>query len=257
MTAEELINALNILAPPSYAMELDNPGLLVGDKTHKVDSVYLALDASGPVIEKAGACDMLITHHPMIFSAIKSVQADDFIGKRIIRLIKTDTVYFAMHTNFDCAVMGRIVSEKLGISSDQVLEEIEGAPPLTGIGCAGNLKEKMTLRDLAAFVRKSFCLPPVRYYGDPDLVISRAALCPGSGKSETGSALRSGAQVYITGDVDHHFGIDCVEKGIAVIDAGHHGLEHIFVDFMARWFEENYPDVRVVRDNNSSPFQTI
>ena len=88
-------------------------------------------------------------------------------------------------------------------------------------------------------------------------MISRAALCPGSGKSETGSALRSGAQVYITGDVDHHFGIDCVEKGIAVIDAGHHGLEHIFVDFMARWFEENYPDVRVVRDNNSSPFQTI
>ena len=46
MTAEELINALNILAPPSYAMEWDNPGLLVGDKTHKVDSVYLALDAS-------------------------------------------------------------------------------------------------------------------------------------------------------------------------------------------------------------------
>lgn len=62
--------------------------------------------------------------------------------------------------------------------------------------------------------------------------------------------LKAGSQVFITGDVDHHYGIDCVEKEICVIDAGHHGLEHIFVPYMEQWLKENCPEIQTVTDDN-------
>lgn len=63
--------------------------------------------------------------------------------------------------------------------------------------------------------------------------------------------LKAGSQVFITGDVDHHYGIDCVEKEICVIDAGHHGLEHIFVPYMEQWLKENCPEIQTVTDRQS------
>ena len=82
-------------------------------------------------------------------------------------------------------------------------------------------------------------------------------MCPGSGKGMDGDVLEAGGQVFITGDVDHHYGIDCVEKGICVIDAGHHGLEHIFVPFMEQWMQENCPEIETVTDGNQSPFFVV
>ncbi len=70
-------------------------------------------------------------------------------------------------------------------------------------------------------------------------------------------AIDAGAQVFITGDVDHHDGLDSVEKGLAVIDAGHHGLEHIFVDYMAEWFKTHHCELTVIKDRNASPFMVI
>jgi len=259
MTAKELINTLEELAPPSLAMEWDNPGLLVGDADRELKSVYLALDATSDAISGAAenGCDMLITHHPMIFSPVKNVRADDFIGRRIIALIKNDITYYAMHTNFDSAVMGRIVSEKLGISVERALDPATEQEPSVGIGTVGTLDKAVTLAELALKVRREFDLPPVRYFGDGSALVGRAAICPGSGKSVASEALRAGAQVYITGDVDHHFGIDSVEKGLFVIDAGHHGLEHIFVDYMSDWFSANFPQIKISRDKNCSPFEVI
>ena len=82
-------------------------------------------------------------------------------------------------------------------------------------------------------------------------------MCPGSGKGRDADVLQAGSQVFITGDVDHHYGIDCVEKGICVIDAGHHGLEHIFVPYMEQWLKENCPEIQTVTDDNQSPFFVI
>lgn len=260
MDRKVLIEALEQLAPPSYAMEWDNPGLLIGSPEGEVRKVYLALDARSAAIDRAGqaGCDLMITHHPLLFRPVKSVRSDDFIGRRIISFIRNDMSCYAMHTNFDVAVMADIVAQKMGISKDRPLEitgEEDGRD--IGIGFVGNLPVPMTLAGLAELIRERFGLQDVRCFGRPDAICSRAACCPGSGGGMADEAAAAGAQVFITGDVDHHYGIDCNEKGLCVLDAGHYGLEHIFTDWMQQWFADHFPEIEVLTDRDEAPFYDI
>ena len=201
---------------------------------------------------------MILTHHPLLFSAIKSIRDEDFIGHRLMMMIENKINYFAMHTNFDVAVMADIAADRLGLKNRMPLAMVrETESGLKGIGSSGTLDDELTLAELAALVRKAFDLPQVRCYGDPETTVRKISMCPGSGKGMDADVLKAGSQVFITGDVDHHYGIDCVEKDICVIDAGHHGLEHIFVPYMEQWLKENCPEIQTVTDDNQSPFFVI
>ena len=85
----------------------------------------------------------------------------------------------------------------------------------------------------------------------------RAAICPGSGKSMIGTAIQKGAQVMITGDIGHHDGIDAVDQGIVIIDAGHYGLEHIFIDRMEQYLKAQFPQLEIRKTQGGNPFQVI
>lgn len=260
MILKELIHDFTELAPAEYAMSWDNSGLLIGHPDADIQKVYISLDASGSAVDQAvmQGCDLLLTHHPLIFSPVKSIRADDFIGRRLLKLAENRISLYAMHTNFDITVMGRIVAEKLGQTIEGPLETIlEENGQKAGIGTVGGLSGPIKLEDLAKAVKDSFELPQVRMFGDPQRLVRKAAICPGSGKGMAGEAIALGCDVLITGDIDHHEGIDSVEKGLAVLDAGHHGLEHIFVTYMAEWMQSHYPGIEVIRDVNSSPFSII
>ena len=96
----------------------------------------------------------------------------------------------------------------------------------------------MTVEETAELVKQAFGLKTVSVYGLEKGFVSCAAVCPGSGGSEIEEALKKGADVLITGDISHHQGIDAAARNMAVIDGGHYGLEHIFIDFMCRYLEE-------------------
>lgn len=247
MKCSDIIMKLEELAPCRCASEWDNIGLLAGRRERSVERVFLALDATDEVIEAAISfnADMLITHHPLIFKPLLKVNDDDFIGKRILTLIQHDISYYAMHTNFDAApgCMADLASEKLGLLHGQIMEvtdETEGI--VSGVGRAGELPNPMTLKELADTVKVAFGLPFVTVYGDlkSDHLLTRAAICPGSGKSVIKYGLKAGSEVFITGDIGHHEGIDCLAQGMAVIDAGHYGLEHIFMDFMEDYMMQTF-----------------
>lgn len=248
MRCTELIRCLENLAPLSYACSWDNPGLMAGRGNKEIRKVLIALDATDEAVELAvkGGFDLLLTHHPLIFSPIKKVNDQDFIGRRLVKLIQADIGCYSMHTNFDAApgCMADLAGGRLGLSDTQPLEvmgedETRGMP--YGIGICGNLEKAMDLRELALTVKERFSLPFVNVYGLEKLCgpMVRAAVCPGSGKGMSGRALALGAQVLITGDMGHHDGIDAVALGLAVIDAGHYGLEHIFMDFMEDYIREH------------------
>lgn len=114
--------------------------------------------------------------------------------------------------------------------------------------------EEMTLRRLTEFTKAAFSLEQAKVFGDPDAVISKAAISPGSGKSEIKNAIKAGAQVLITGDIDHHDGIDAVAQGLCVIDAGHYGLEHIFVPYMKKYLEQYCEGVEVRAQRLTFPY---
>ena len=70
-------------------------------------------------------------------------------------------------------------------------------------------------------------------------------------------AVKSGADVLITGDIDHHEGIDAVAKGIAIIDGGHYGLEKIFVPYITNFLQRELPGIEILSAMNQEPFWYI
>lgn len=85
MICRELIEKLNILCPPEYAMSWDNSGLIAGRIDREIKTVYIALDATDAVIDAASAAgaDLLLTHHPLVFSSLKKINDSDFTGRRL------------------------------------------------------------------------------------------------------------------------------------------------------------------------------
>ena len=116
------------------------------------------------------------------------------------------------------------------------------------------MKKPVDLETLASNVKRAFEIPAVKIFGDLDRMVSRVALCPGSGKHMTEYAIEKNCDVLITGDIDHHQGIDAIQQGIAIIDAGHHGIEHIFIDQVAGFLKERFPDLEVEKEANPVAF---
>ncbi len=260
MKLEEIIMQLEELCPPQFAVSWDNSGLQTGRYDQEVSMVCLAVDATTPVIDFATdqGADLLLTHHPLLFSGLKTIHDRDFIGKRVMTLIRNDISCYAMHTNFDVMGMADAAADLLRLTDREVLEvTYEDEVSKEGIGRTGRLMEHMRLDDFAAFVRDTFRLESVRVYGNADDTIVSCAVLPGSGKDEIDLAAAAGADVMITGDVNHHAGLDALEKGIAVIDAGHYGVEKIFVPYMEDYLHRKLPDLEILRAPEQEPFHLI
>ena len=260
MVCEEIMQILEEQSLAALACDWDNVGLLIGSPEKEVNKIYVAVDATEEVVEEAvnSGADLLLTHHPMIFKGVKQITSGDFLGKRIIKLIQSDTAYFAMHTNFDVRGMGELAGAIMGLKDDSVLSvsgEYNGAP--VGMGRVGNLLAPMDLEHCAEFVREAFSLEQVKVFGDTKRLVMRAAICPGSGKSFIQNAIEAGAGVYITGDIDHHDGLDAVEQGLCIIDAGHYGLEHIFVSYMKNYLTKRCEGVEILTQDLAFPFWVL
>lgn len=260
MKCREVIKKLEELAPLSFAESWDNAGLLAGRYEKEIHKVMIALDASDEVVEEAirQGADLLLTHHPLIFSARKQINNGDFIGRRLVALLQHDLCCYAMHTNFDVMGMAEAAADRLALTEREVLDvtyEKDGIRE--GIGRVGRLDKPLSLYQCAGWIRSLFDLESVKCFGDSEKRIERAAICPGSGKSVIEKAVSLGADVLITGDIDHHAGIDAVAMGISVIDAGHYGLEKIFVPYMETFLRKEYRELEVVCAAEKNPFWVL
>ena len=260
MRCQDILDKIEARYPRKYACDWDNVGLLAGSREREVDTVYIALDATDEVVDAASECgaQLLLTHHPMIFGGLKSVTTDDYVGERLIRLIRNDISYYAMHTNYDVLGMADLSADYTKMHNTTVLsvtEERNGE--VQGFGRVGDLPEEMTLRAYAQLIKKSLKLNDVKVYGDLDAKVKRAAVCTGSGKSMIKDAIKAGADVYVTCDIDHHTGIDTVAQGLALIDAGHYGTEYVFMDAMKKELEQAFPKLKISSAEVKSPYTIL
>lgn len=260
MKCSEVIEKLEELSPVAFAEKWDNVGLVIGNKEKEIRKVMIAVDATEDVILQALKynADMLLTHHPMILSGEKNIISDDFIGKRIITLIKNDICCYAMHTNFDVMGMADAAADVIGLRDRKVLDiTYEDEIAKEGCGRFGKLSKMMTLEQCANHVKKEFKIDSVRVYGDRDLKIEKCAIMPGSGGDYIEHAIQAGVEVLVTGDIKHHQGIDACAKGLAIIDAGHYELEKIFVPYMEEFFCRNMNSLTVCGAKESVPFWVL
>ena len=260
MLCKEIIQVIEAAYPREAALDFDNVGLLAGRTEKEVKRVYIALDATDAVIDRAveARADMLITHHPLIFSPLKKVTDEDFVSRRVVKLIQNDISYYAMHTNYDVLGMAELAEKILGIRNTEVLDitmEKDGKPE--GIGRIGELEKPMTLEECCVYVKHKLNLGSLKVFGDMQAEVSRLAISPGSGKTAIAAAIVKGADVLVTGDIGHHDGLDAVEQGLCVIDAGHYGTEYIFIDDMRRFLEDKLPVLDVITTPVIHPFQVI
>lgn len=259
MLCKEVMDILEENYPADYAQDWDNVGLLVGRDDKEVRRIYVALDADDETIEAAvrWKADMLVTHHPMIFSGLKRINNLDFIGARILKLVQNDISYYAMHTNYDVLGMAELSGRKMSLEDPEVLEVTRDGEQPEGIGRVADLASPAPLREICWSVKDRFHLGAVKVFGDMDQPVSRIAISPGSGKSMIKAALDKKADVLITGDIDHHTGIDAVAQGLAVIDAGHYGIEHIFIEDVKEYLKEKLEGVEVKAAPVRHPFQIV
>lgn len=261
MKCKEIIEKLNQRWPENMALEWDNVGLLVGDDRQEVTHIFVALDVTDETLSQAISCgaDMMVTHHPMLFSPQKMVVSSDFIGRRIIGLIKNGISCYAMHTNFDVAGMADLNAASLEIMSPSVLDVtcLDDRGQEQGIGRVGLLSRPVTLLDFTAFVKEKLELPGVLMYGDGSSMVQKAAVSSGSGKSMIRAAIRAGADVLVTGDIDYHTGIDANAQGLMLVDAGHYGTEMIFIRYMERELKKMFPKLSVTGAAQKQPFRIV
>lgn len=259
MLCKDVIKVIQDAYPEEYALEWDNVGLLAGRDDKEIRRIYVALDADDEAVEAAvrSGADLLVTHHPLIFSGLKRINNQDFIGARLLKLIRNDISYYAMHTNYDVLGMGQLSAQKMSWKDSEILEVTKEDGHPEGIGRTASLQEPVSVRELCGVVKERFGLEAVKVFGDPDRKVQRVAISPGSGKSMIGPALEKKADVLITGDIDHHTGIDAVARNLAVIDAGHYGIEHIFIEDMKKFLEGKLDQVEVIAAPVRHPFHIL
>ena len=258
MLCRDIMKIIEATYPKHAALEWDNVGLLVGRTEKEVKKIYVALDATDAVIERAVAAnaDMLITHHPLLFSPLKKITDEHFIGSRVVKLLQHDISYYAMHTNYDVCGMADISAVILGLDGAEALE-VTDEDSMEGIGRVGEFSSPMSLQSCGEYIKEKYHLDSVKVFGDLSSTVQRVAICPGSGKGMTDLALEKQADVLVTGDIGHHEGIDAVAQGLAIIDAGHYGLEHIFIEDIANYLRKNVEGIVVETHEITHPFQVI
>ncbi|MCR4594341.1 MAG: Nif3-like dinuclear metal center hexameric protein [Clostridiales bacterium] len=206
---------IDTLAPYMTAEEWDNTGLSVGSMDDGVTKAGFALDLTSAIVSQAvkDGCDLIITHHPLIFEPLKNVEGDSCVYK----LIENGIAHISAHTNFDIAPNG--VNEQL-ISklSLKVLYKVENECLYI---CS--LESPMNTDSFADFAKRK--LDAVIRYNRGAEMITKVAVCSGSGSDYLQLANEHGCKALVTGDGKHHAFIDANEMGISLICAGHFETE--------------------------------
>lgn len=219
-------------APVKLKESYDNVGLMVGDLDKEVTSILVALDCTLEVIDEAveKGCNLILTHHPLLFKKPSSITGETLTGKKIMELIKNDISLYSAHTNLD-VVGGGIndtVMNILGFNEYVTMKLSSGRhfeDSKSGIGRLATLDKSITLKYLCSRVKRSLKVPYVRYAGEESMEIKNISVINGSGQDYFSLAKEMGADCIITGDTSYHYVTDFSEEGIGIIDAGHFATE--------------------------------
>ena len=243
-TVQLVADAVNRLAPKSLAEEWDNPGLLIGDPTAEVKKILVCLDVLDENILRAIELDtqLIVSHHPIIFRAIKNVRLDLPLGKKIARLLQNNLAVFAAHTNLDIAIGGvnDVLAKKIGLVDVKMFGYEEFS-----LGRLGTLETPMTAAEFALHVKNSLGAENVRLIDAGDFPIQKVGLCGGAGAELIHKAKFFGAQAFVTGDVKYHEAQAAVENKIHVVDAGHFATEFPIVHVLAEYLRDELKDFNV------------
>lgn len=223
-------------APVCTAMEFDNVGLLAGDKNADISKVLLTLDITAEVVEEAArnGCELIISHHPVIFRPLKRLDAKS----AAYQLAKHGIAAVCMHTNLD-------VSPEFGVNT--CLAEAIGVKDLrrSDLGeCLfiGELEKESDILSFAKHVKEALGCEGLRYT-DLNPRVKTVAVASGAGGSGIIAAAEEGADVLVTGEIKHHDINEANALGVNIIDTGHFKSEDVVILPLKKRLEEAFSDI--------------
>ena len=233
MKVRDIAAAIESFAPLALQESYDNAGLIVGRMDDDVHKALLAVDVTEEVIAEAVAegCDMIITHHPIIFHAMKRFNSASQTERCVEEAIRRGIVLYAAHTNLDSTPDGMSwrVAQMLGLENIAVMQptNTEGA----GFGVVGELAEAMPSADFMRRVMERFDVKALRHSDVVKTEIRKVAICTGSGGSLIDDARKSGADIYLTADLRYN---DFMrhENAIILADMGHFESEYCAIQIL-------------------------
>ena len=249
----EIYQCLERALPSSLSCDWDNDGLMVcASPEAEVKKILFALDITPAVVEyaeKIGA-DLIISHHPLIFSGIRHLDGRDGTSRKVISLLKNNISAMSFHTRLDAAdggvndILANLFSlsdiEKFGVEGDTAAR-------------IGTLPKPMAFEDFCKLVKDTLGAPCV-CGAKGNETVSRLAVLGGSGKDYIREAQQMGADTYLTGEVNYNYLLEAAENGLSVVTAGHYHTEAPFTAFFEKILSENFENLEFVLFPNGCEF---
>ena len=222
MTVRELNQLLDKRFPPALSCDWDNDGLAVSpDPDAEITGVLVALDPTDAAIDAAekNGCNVILTHHPLLFRPLESVTPDSPVARRVQRLLSLGISAIACHTRMDAAEGGLndCLAEMMNLS--------DVSPFADGIPRIGTLPRAMTPAEAVAYVLGATDAPKALYAGSAPAKVSRVAICSGDGKDFLFDAAEAGADLYLTGELSYHSRLDASDLALLTVEVGHDASE--------------------------------
>lgn len=213
--------------------EWDNCGLIVSTCDKDIKKILYTLEVSDEVVQEAKMLeiDLIISHHPLFISSIKSVKNTDIYQNILIKLIQNDIQLYSCHTNYDKHHNGLndYVIRMLDVNNVKYLVDKDGED--CGMGRIATLSKKMTMEEFLKYIQKVYHLDDIRLtFKNYDKEIKKVAIVTGSGSEFAKIAFEKGADIFLTGDIKYHFAQEAYYYGYNVVDIGHYGSEKFFPD---------------------------
>ena len=261
MKIKQVLSALERFAPLPLQESWDNAGLQLGLTEVEVSGALLCLDVNEQIVDEAIAkgCNLIVSHHPLLFRGLKQISGADYVQRSAIKAIKHDIVIVSMHTNMDNALDGVNwkIAERLGLTDCKFFAQktIDGIE--AGSGVVGCLPSQMDSRAFIELVKKQFGVQCAQCNALLERPISKVAICGGAGDFLLSDAIGESADAFITGEMHYHqyFGY---EQQIQICVIGHYQSEQFTAEIFRDIIQKDCPDVKTcIAETNTNPIVYI
>jgi len=254
---KQVLDALERFAPLPLQEDFDNAGLQVGLTEAEVSGALLCLDVTEAIIDEAVAlgCNLIVSHHPIIFHPLKRIVGADDVQRCVMSAITKGITIISMHTNMDNAVQGVNfkIAEKMGLADVQLMEPRTVGDTLCGSGVVGTLAQPLGATDFVGMLKKQFGVECVMANSLLKRPIAKVALCGGAGDFLLPQAIAAGADAFVTGEMHYHqyFGHD---QQIQICVIGHYQSEQFTAEIFRQIIESECPGVTChIAQTNTNP----
>jgi dinuclear metal center YbgI/SA1388 family protein len=256
MLVKDILNCITEIAPLHWQESYDNAGLQVGDLNAEAHKALICLDITEAVVDEAVTknCDLIISHHPLIFKGLKHLTPQTYIERAVMKAIKNDIAMISMHTNLDNSYLGvsRMLAERLGLKNLHLLLPSVAEPEVCGAGMIGEFEIPMQEADFLRLVAITIGSPCLRHSALTGRKIQTVALCGGSGSPFMGEALKNRADAYLTADIKYH-DFFVPEGNILLVDGGHFETEQFTKELICELIRKKFPTfAAVIAETNTN-----